>query len=286
MFRFRKKAAPKLLSSNPGIGVAGKVGFANAVKSWSEHYDLPPLLASVLREREHVAQSEKSWLVLQGSGFILTPQLVYLQPLDEGDVRTTTTIQTNHPTLVPDGVYEYQHSTGNSVEDSVRKGFDLWVQTDLVALLDALQPNPKTCTTLQMTFPEKDGKPGNFRRAILGPVTQFVQDQRIYVVQHEMSGSPGGVHEERCENHEFCPCCLLTNSFEAFKELIESTRFYGLRLFAARDGNGVPQADCRVNGKDWEKGAEALRRYVTTWPGTGYEFRNQYVVLHSVEKES
>jgi len=73
---------------------------------------------------------------------------------------------------------------------------------------------------------------------------------------------------------------------EAFKELIEGSRFYGLRLFAARDEKGVPQADCRVNGEDWEKGAEALRKYVTTWPGIGYEFRKQYVVLHTVEKES
>jgi hypothetical protein len=68
--------------------------------------------------------------------------------------------------------------------------------------------------------------------------------------------------------------------------LIEGTSFYGLRLFATRDGKGAKQADCRVNGNDWEKGAEALRKYVTTWPGTGFEFRKQYVVLHTVEKES
>jgi hypothetical protein len=77
----------------------------------------------------------------------------------------------------------------------------------------------------------------------------------------------------------------LTKSFEAFKELMEGSGFYGLRLFAAHDQNGVPQADCRVNGEDWEKGAEALRSYVTTWPGTAYEFRKQYVVLHTVGQD-
>lgn len=284
-FRFRKKAGPKLLLSNPGIGIRGEVGFSNEEKSWSEHYDLLALLVSLLKEREHVVQSEESWLVLQDSGFILLPQLVHLQPLDEGGVRTTTTIQTHHHTLVPDGVFEYQHSTGNSVQDSARKGFDLWAQTDLVALLDALKSNPKTCTTLQMTFPEKDGNPANFRRAVLGPVTQFAEHPQIYARQ-ETSESAGDVHDEVCESREFCPCCLLTNSFEVFKELIEDSRFYGLRLFAARDEKGVPQADCRVNGEDWEKGTEALRTYVTTWPGAGYEFRKQYVVLHTVEKES
>src|SRR5206468_4947721 len=64
--------------------------------------------------------------------------------------------------------------------------------------------------------------------------------------------------------HPFCPCCLLTRSLEAFRELIEDDGFYGLRLYAMRDEQGIPQADCRVNGDDWEKGAQALRDYVKT----------------------
>lgn len=35
-----------------------------------------------------------------------------------------------------------------------------------------------------------------------------------------------------------------------------------------------------VNGHDFEPGAAALREYVKTWPGAGFEFRKQYVVLH------
>jgi hypothetical protein len=285
IFGFRQKAAPKLLSSNPGKGAAGEVAFSSAERSWSEHYNLVPLLASVLGERGHQVQSEKSWLVHQDSGFIVLPQVVQLQLLDKVGVRTTTTIQVNHSALVPDGVFEYQHSTGNNVEDSVRKGFEQWAQTDLVALLEALQPKPEICTTLEMTFPEKDRKPAYSRRAVLGPVAHFVENPQIYAEQ-KTQDNRGDVQGERCESHEFCPCCLLTNSFEAFRELIEASGFYGLRLFAARDEKGVPQADCRVNGNDWEKGAEALRKYVTTWPAAGFEFRKQYVVLHSVEKES
>lgn len=284
MFGFRKKTAPKPLSSNPGIGGSGKVAFSNAERSWSERYDVVASLASVLGEHGHVIHKEESWLVHKDSGFILIPQRAYLQPSDKGGVRTTTTIQTHHPALVPDGVFEYQHSNGGSVEDSIRKGFDQWTQTDLVTLVDALQEKPKTCTTLQMTFPEKDGKPAYLRRAILGPVAHFVQNPQIHAKQE--AGSRGNVPGDQCESHEFCLCCLLTNSLETFKELIEGTGFYALRLFAARDGKGTPQADCRVNGNDWEKGAEALRKYVTTWPGTGYEFRKQYVVLHTVETKS
>ena len=107
-------------------------------------------------------------LVHWDSAFVLLPRLVNLQPLEKGGVRTTTTIQTNQPRLVPHGVFEYQHSTGDNPEESFRKGFEGWLQTDFVALLEALRPNPSTCTTLKMNFPEKDGKPAISRRAVLG----------------------------------------------------------------------------------------------------------------------
>ena len=284
MFGFRKKTAPKPLSSNPGIGVSGKVAFSNAERNWTERFDVVASLASVLKEEGHAIQKEESWLVHKDSGFILIPQLASFQPSDKGGVRTTTTIQTHHPALVPDGVFEYQHSNGDSIVDSIRNGFDQWTQTDLVTLVDALLPKPKTCTTLNMTFPEKEGKPAYSRRAVLGPVAHFVQNPQIHAKREP--GSTGNVLGNQCESHEFCPCCLLSNSIETFKELIEGAGFYALRLFASRDGNETPQADCRVNGEDWEKGADALRKYVTTWPGTGIEFRKQSAVLHTVETKS
>ncbi len=55
------------------------------------------------------------------------------------------------------------------------------------------------------------------------------------------------------------------------------------RLFAAREQDGTPLADCRVNGEDWAHGAQALRKYAITWPAAGYEFRKQYVVLQSIK---
>ena len=136
-----------------------------------------------------------------------------------------------------------------------------------------------------MSFPEKDGKPAFSRRAVLGPVTHLVEHPEVYG-ESKTAEAEGAGRGEHCETHAFCPCCLLTKSFETFKELIEDSAFYGLRLFASRDEQGLPQADCRVNGDDWETGAEALRKYVTTWPHAGFEFRKQYVVLHTIEKES
>jgi hypothetical protein len=41
MVELGKKEAPKLLPSNPGITVAGKVDFSNAQRAWIEHFNRP-----------------------------------------------------------------------------------------------------------------------------------------------------------------------------------------------------------------------------------------------------
>lgn len=282
---FDKGGTPERLPSNPGKGSAGSVAFQRGGRSWNEKFDLVELLASALAQKGHAVQTEKHWLLHGKSGFTLMPQIIELQPLEEGGVRTTSTIQTNHGTLMPDGVFEYQHSTGDHVEESFRKGFEQWVETDFVALLDALKARPEICTSLEYKFPPKTGMPAECRRVILGPVTHIIQNPKARAEQ-QLLEAQRKTQEDHCEEHEFCPCCLLTNSFEAFRELIEDRSVYGIRLFAMRDANGDPQADCRVNGNDWDKGTEALRKYVGTWPADGFEMRKQYVVVQTMLKES
>jgi hypothetical protein len=135
----------------------------------------------------------------------------------------------------------------------------------------------------EMAFPAKDGAPARVRRAILGPVMHYMASPSAHI---EGSSAPANAlaQEDAGDAHAFCPCCLLTKSFEAFRELIVGDGFHGLRLYAMRGAEGTAQADCRVNGDDWEKGAQALREYVKTWPDAGFEFRKQYVVVHSVAK--
>jgi hypothetical protein len=252
------------------MGTAGKVELSNGEQSWTEHFDVVSEAAAAFKSRSHAVTTYKTWLEHGDSGFLIQPQLADLQLLEGGGVHTVTTMQVNHPTLVPAGVFEYQHSTGDTVVSSLAKGFDQWVQADFVTFLDALRVKPQSCTMMEMTFPAKDGKPERVRRAVLGPVTHMAQTP-----PNAAEGHP-----------PFCPCCLLTNSFEAFRVLIEGNAFYGLRLFALRDGDGNPSADCRVNGDAWEKGAQALRAYASTWPAAGYEFRKQYVVLQTLEHHS
>jgi hypothetical protein len=247
-------------------------GKKKSVDSVAEEVNVVRLASAAFESHGYSVVADKACLHHPDSGFTIFPKFVGARPLDGGAVGTLTTVQTNHLSLVPDGVFEYQHSTGKSISESISKGFDQWVQTDFVPLLDALRPKPEFCTMLEMAFPAEGSRPARVRRAILGPVAHFMQEP------------PKRSAETGPEEHPFCPCCFLTKSFDAFREFIEGEGFYGLRFFAARDREDKPQADCRVNGQDYAKGAEALRQYVKSWPAAGFEFRKQYVLLQTIDK--
>ena len=87
------------------------------------------------------------------------------------------------------------------------------------------------------------------------------------------------------EEHPFCPCCLFTNSLDAFHGILRDGGYAAIRLYAARDANGEISADCRVNGEDYPAGQQALAEYVGTWPQRGFEFRKQLVIAHLYDGE-
>jgi hypothetical protein len=267
---------PPKCPANPGRMVVGKVAFATGERSWTESFDLIRITADVLRDRGHEAVGHETWLELRPSGFILQPLLVEIQPLEQGGVRTLTTIDVHHVQLIKEGLFEYQHSTGDDVVGSLTKGFESWESVDLPVLLDALRPKPEKCALWEMVLPAKERVPARTRRAVLGGVAYFAEDPP----------EAGGVGcdetaQEDCE-HPFCTCCFLTRNFEAFRSQIEGDGCFGIRFYAMRDKDGTAAADCRINGEDYEPGMEALRSYVATWPGAGLEFRKQYVLLHTI----
>lgn len=273
---FKNKKVPQTVeqpakpAGNPGIGTKARLSLSNGERSWTEEIDVVESAARALGMEGHAVEWGKDLLQHSASGMVIKPQLVGLQLLDNG-VQTVTTVEVRHPEAIPDGIFEYQHSTGDNSADALEKGFAQWAQMDLVVLLEALRDNPENCTMMELEFPEVAGVTKK-RRAILGPVAHLATEP-----------PPSYSRGEREEEHPpFCTCCLLTNSFEAFKPLLEDDHFYGIRLFAARDENGTPQADCRVNGEDFAAGAQALRKYAARWPRAGYEFRKQYVVVKTV----
>jgi len=227
--------------------------------------ELVHLAARVMEQRGHAVVRHGNWLEHRDSGIGIWPVLEHAGPAPSG-VRTVCIVMTHHPRFRPDGVFEFQHAVAATVADAVRDGFDQWLQLDLVPLLDALRSKLEHCSALEFNFPRPGG--GEFvRRVVLGPIGHIVADPQ--------SGTDD-------VEHPFCPCCLLTNTFDAFRQFLQADEFFGIRLLASRNENGAPQADCRINGRDWEAGKRALCRYAETWPQQGFEMRKQYVVLHTL----
>lgn len=225
---------------------------ANGERVWLEQADAVYCLAKVLQRRgvafeKHPRQEQLDL----PNGLSLRPQFATVR-LQEDSVSTSTTIEVNHPELCPQGTFEYQHAWATTVNESLESGFNDWAGTDLPVFMDALRGTLEQCTALEHRQ----------RQIILGPPFWA----------RAAAPSPA-------VDHEFCPCCLLTRSLEAFREPLEGQAFCGVRLFALRHPQGAPQADCRINGVDWPLGAQALRQYVATWPGEGLEYRKQFVAI-------
>jgi hypothetical protein len=262
---FRKPPRPpKPVAENPGRGHIVRVAFANAQKTWEEADDLVASLAATLSSLGHPASIRHEWLELE-SGFSLLPQIVNVEPIHEGGVNTATTIQIAHPTLVPGGVFDYQHASGKDLRESLASGFKSFAELDLPVFLDAVRETAKDCTYMVMS-PDRAAQPPPppDRRLVFGPPLQMVQ--RTSRVAGE---------------HDFCPCCLFTNSLPAFDALVKDRAFYAIRLFAVRNTAGEIEADCRVNGVDWPSGVEALVKYAKSWPDRGLEYRKQYVGIQT-----
>lgn len=248
---------------NPGRGPTIKVAFANGDRSWTEDADLLSSLAEALSAAGHPIVRRKSWIEVKRD-FTIVPQVIAVHPLEDGGVRTSSTLQVAHTTLVPGGVFEYQYSTGDDIKSAFRKGFEAWVASDLPVFLDALLEKPDQCMTMQKSSGAPSSPDGD-RRVIFGPPEHVVS----------YSNLPGK------ESHDFCPCCLFTNTHEAFKEILAGTSFHGIRLFAVRNADGSLEADCRVDGREWQAGKEALLQYAGTWPDRGFEYRKQYVGIQN-----
>jgi hypothetical protein len=271
---FRKKTPPPELAVPPPPQHRGdvRVAFTNGRRSWTEETNLFRLMTEVLRARGHVVEQREDHVEHVESGFRIVPNLENFKPLDRGGVQTVTTVRVTHPRLVPDGLFEFQHSTGDNIETSFRDGFDNWAQMDFATLLEATRTKPKQCMAMEMKFPAEGDTPPRVRRIVFGPVMHF------------RSNPPAeAAAKDEGSDHDFCPCCLFVQSLDAFKPLVDKDGFFGVRLYAMRDENGEAGADCRINGEDFEDGKAALRAYVARWPQAGVEFRKQYVVVQTID---
>ncbi|GMR27614.1 hypothetical protein STENOSP10_18340 [Stenotrophomonas sepilia] len=228
---------------------------------------LLPLLYQVLQGHDITCTIDGHELVLD-SGLRLSPHPIGADPRDNGGWQISSMIEARHPELFADGLFEYQHAVGEGPEEATLSGFENWARVDLPALQAAIGADD--APELQMLTlrygAEETGTP-LARAVVLGPLAHY---------RSEPADEAAACGEG---NHGSCPCCLFTQSLNAFNDLLKTRQFLGIRLFASRDANGHCEADCRVNGHDFPAALPLLRAYAARWPQAGLEFRKQYVVV-------
>lgn len=238
-------------------------------ESESSTLTLQQLLAHTLDELGIATEEQGQRLVLE-DGLQLVPHVVDIAAQSDEHWRTSTVIEVYHP-LIEDVLFEYQHSGGRSQITSLHDGFNQWARMDLVTLRDAVQPELQRASMGIGYTDEATGQPYQ-RQVVLGPTGHYQQRPP------EASALPDGDEDD---DHGFCPCCLFSNSMQAFSDQLKSREFLGVRLYAARDSQGEISADCRINGEDFPAALPYLKAYVQTWPDAGLEFRKQYVVIRN-----
>lgn len=207
------------------------------------------------------------WLVHEASGFGFSPRLFEVQAMDNDRVRTGTTVDIIHPDLFPEPIFEYQYSFAeNDVLNCMVEGFKLWIDSDVSVLLASIDRNPQGFMSIEMDF-STDGEPLQ-RQVIFGNVLRY--------------GGKPSTHDKESD-HDFCPCCLFTQNIELFHSLLKVKENYAIRLFVSKNSDtGETNADCRVNGEEWEHAVPKLKQYAEKWDSEDYEFRKQYVIIKTL----
>lgn len=262
------------MPNNPGQGV--KLSLKLQTENGDEHEE-EAILANLLQQKlsEGGWQTEclnGGWLYQADTGYYLLPLILDVAVNEEGYIQTATTLQINHTELFPNGIFEFQYAFGGreTLAEALLSGFDIWLKTDWETLLDAARPHQAQHLHLALD----DEETGQKRLVLMGSVGFYPP-----IPETETPSVPQT--NDACETHdEFCECCLFTQSLSAFAPLIQSQENYAIRIFVSRNEEGV-EADCRVNGEDWQDAVEALCNYAKTWKGEHATFRKQYIIIRN-----
>jgi len=251
---------PQKPPGHKGSGPRGKVELIKNGKPGEEDFNLNILLADILRSKGIKSVLRNDWLILANK-LMLRPEIVEVVSLKTGGFSTLTTLAVAHERLLPNSLFEYQQGVFKQLKATLGAGLAQWVTQDLPVFMEALSGDLKTCMAMDL---EVYKNPLFVRRALLGPINhRYSQNNPIK------------------EEHPFCQCCLLSNTYKIFEPLLTQAKTIGLHMAVYRDTKGQVQAECRINGIDWPPGADALKLYGQTWPDRGEELRRQYVLFYT-----
>src|SRR6516164_5853754 len=111
-----REPGPFIPAANPGRGVEARIAFSRGDRNWTEEVNIIESAAKALEAQSHAIARRGAEILHTDSGLVFKPLIAELHPLDNGGVRTVTTILTSHPDLSPEGIFEFQHGAGDNTE--------------------------------------------------------------------------------------------------------------------------------------------------------------------------
>ena len=209
MFSWFRKAPrpPRPAAENPGRGHTVRVAFANAQKSWEEKDDLAASLATTLNALGHEATVKRR---LGGTRRRILVGAAGRERRAHGRRRRE---YRHHDPDVARGahaqrIFEFQHSSGTDVRDSFAKASRAGRSSICRCSSMRCEQSPRRAWSWKWQGQESKSLLAQDRRLVFGPTLQMAQKPE--------TSAPA--------EHDFCPCCLFTNSIDAFDELHERTR--------------------------------------------------------------
>ncbi|BBM45643.1 DUF6348 family protein [Leptotrichia trevisanii] len=216
------------------------------------------------------------WIYVKDNGYYLLPLLINFYYDENNELKMSATIQIHHKEIFPNGIFEYvypQQKAENAI-DGLFELFETWVDLDWLTLCDCLKFEKSEYMSMRIDLDKEKIKS---KHVFYGPVLSY---PNFDVEEAKSKGIDIDPYID-----EFCPCCLFTNSMEAFDEQIKDTsQNYAIRLFAMKNPDGEIDADCRINGEEYPQAEKYLKNYTKTWKKCDImKFRKQYVIIRNVE---
>ncbi len=266
-----------ILENNPGnIGILEGLG--------EDEFFIAYALFGVLQNKGwnvellNSSENDNKWIYVKDNGYYLLPLLIDFFYDENKNLKIYATIQIHHKEIFPDGIFEYiypQKETNNAIQ-GLFELFQTWVDLDWETLQDVFNFEKSKYMSMRMDLNKEKTRA---RHIFYGPVLSY---PNFDMEDAKFKGIDIDPYID-----EFCPCCLFTNSMEAFDNQIkDTTKNYAIRLFAMKNPNGEVKVDCRINGEEYPQAEEYLKNYAKKWKDCDImKFRKQYVIIRNAENK-
>lgn len=265
------------LENNPG-----KISILKSTDKKHPDIVIADFLMELLKKEGYdtkIVENEKGnkWIHVAENDYYLLPLLEWIDNNENGEISVGATIQIQHKTIFPDGVFEYEYSMNfKEFRDAVNDAFYNWIRLDWQTLVDIAKP--KKAKALKQTYELEMGDDKILKRYVYyGPVAYY---PNFDIEKMKEAGLNVKQYIDRFHSNT-----MFTRAIEAFITHLkdENEKNYAIRMFALKAPNGDVEVDCRINGEEYPEANKFLESYAKTWKDCDIvKFKKQYVIISNV----